>query len=58
MEYMSGDIKEHDFEMENVEWLPMDKVENRLTYKSDGEMWKQAKKEIRNPNIEIRNKSK
>ncbi|OGH13215.1 MAG: hypothetical protein A2687_00775 [Candidatus Levybacteria bacterium RIFCSPHIGHO2_01_FULL_38_26] len=46
MEYESGDIKEHDFEMENVEWLPMDEVENRLTYKSDKKVWKEAKKII------------
>lgn len=43
MEYMSGDIKYHDHEMENVEWLPIDEVENRLTYKSDKQAWKEAK---------------
>lgn len=42
MQYLSGDIKDHDFEMENVEWLPIDKVEERLTYKSDKEVWKMA----------------
>jgi 8-oxo-dGTP diphosphatase len=42
MEYVSGDIKEHDFEMENVEWLPVDKVMERLTYKADKQVWKQA----------------
>src|SRR5438477_12661356 len=30
MEYVSGDITEHDNEMENVEWLPMDRVGERL----------------------------
>lgn len=44
MEYTAGDIKEHDFEMENVEWLPVDEVEKRLTYKSDKEVWQEAKK--------------
>ena len=58
MEYASGDIKDHDFEMENVEWLPVDEVEKRLTYKSDKEVWVEAKEKIRNSNIEIRNKSK
>ena len=48
MEYASGDTKHHDFEMENVEWLPMDNVENRLTYKSDKEMWKEARTVIPN----------
>ena len=46
MEYISGDITKHDTEMENVEWLPIDKVENRLSYKSDKEVWKNAKKLI------------
>src|SRR5437868_3609077 len=27
MEYVSGDIADHDFEMENVEWLPVNEVE-------------------------------
>lgn len=44
MEYIAGDIKDHDFEMENVEWLPVDEVEKRLTYKSDKEVWQEAKK--------------
>jgi len=57
MEYVSGDTKDHDFEMENVEWLAMDEAEGRLTYKSDKEVWEQAKEKIRNLNIEIRNGS-
>ncbi len=46
MEYVSGNTKNHDFEMENVEWLPMDQVENRLTYKSDRQVWKEAEKQL------------
>lgn len=42
MEYLSGDTKNHDFEMENVEWIPIEKVAERLTYKSDREVWKLA----------------
>lgn len=44
MEYASGDIKDHDFEMENVEWLLINEVQARLTYKSDKEVWTQARK--------------
>ena len=47
MEYVLGDITNHDWEMENVQWLPMDKVEERLTYSSDKKVWKQAKKLIK-----------
>lgn len=46
MEYVSGDTKDHDFEMENVEWLPAEEVEERLTYKSDKQVWQQARKMI------------
>ena len=42
MEYVGGDITKHDKEMENVEWLPKDKVEERLTYSSDKEVWQEA----------------
>lgn len=43
MEYLSGDITKHDHEMENVEWLPVDKIDERLTYPSDKKVWKEAK---------------
>jgi len=44
MEYISGDIDKHDHEMEDVEWLAKEKVEERLTYKSDKKVWQEAKK--------------
>lgn len=43
MEYVSGDITKHDFEMENVEWLPIEEVEKKLTYPGDKRAWKEAK---------------
>lgn len=43
MEYMDGNISIHDNEMENVEWLPIEKIEKRLTYESDKNSWEQAK---------------
>jgi 8-oxo-dGTP pyrophosphatase MutT (NUDIX family) len=42
MEYISGDITKHDWEMENVEWLLKKDVEKRLTYPSDKKVWKEA----------------
>ncbi|OGF99459.1 hypothetical protein A2Y99_00330 [Candidatus Gottesmanbacteria bacterium RBG_13_37_7] len=35
MEYIGGDVKNHDFEMSAVEWLETKEVKKRLTYKSD-----------------------
>ncbi len=44
MEHIGGDITRHDHEMEAVEWLTKEKVEERLTYKSDKEVWQEALK--------------
>ena len=44
MEYAGGDIAKHDHEMEAVVWLPIEKVEERLTYKSDKKVWQEAQK--------------
>lgn len=46
MEYVSGDIKNHDFEMESVEWIIAKEVENRLTFPSDKKVWEEAQKLI------------
>jgi 8-oxo-dGTP pyrophosphatase MutT (NUDIX family) len=46
MEFISGDITKHDFEMENVEWLEKNEVENRLTYPSDKKVWQEAKQDL------------
>lgn len=46
MEFVSGDINRHDHEMEDVEWLPLEKVEKRLSYKSDKEIFGFARKEL------------
>jgi 8-oxo-dGTP diphosphatase len=48
MEYVGGDIAKHDWEMENVEWLPKNEVEKRLTYDSDKKVWQEAEKLIGN----------
>ena len=46
MQEMGGDITQHDWEMEKVEWLPMDQVEDRLTYDSDKKVWEEAREKI------------
>ena len=46
MEYISGNINDHDWEMQKVEWLPINEVEDRLTYPSDKKAWQEAKKLI------------
>ena len=46
MEFAGGDISKHDYEMEKVEWLPKEKIEERLTYESDKIVWREAKELI------------
>lgn len=46
MQYVSGDITRHDTEMENVEWLPMSKVEERISFESEKEIWRNARLKI------------
>lgn len=48
MAYEDGSIEHHDFEMENVLWLPLDEVEAKLTYEGDKKVWGEAKKLILN----------
>ena len=48
MKYIEGDISKHDFEMENVVWVPSEKVKEKLTYNADKNVWKEAKKYINN----------
>jgi len=42
MKHLGGNIKERDQEMEAVEWLPTDKVLERLTYESDKIVYREA----------------
>lgn len=46
MQEAGGDITKHDWEMENVEWLPVNEVMDRLTYDSDKTVWKEAQEKI------------
>lgn len=46
MRYVSGDTKNHGWEMENVEWLPIEEVGKRLDFASDKKAWQEAKLRI------------
>lgn len=47
MEYVSGDTKDHDWEMEEVQWVAFDEVAEYLTYPSDKTVWLEAREQIR-----------
>jgi len=42
MEYLSGDPKDHDWEMIDAAWIPLDEVSDKLTFKSDKEVFGKA----------------
>jgi len=47
MEYVSGDIADHDWEMEDARWVPLVRVEEKLTFTSDKKVFKEAKKKLK-----------
>lgn len=44
MQYQTGNIKNHDWEMEKVEWEEAGKIHNILTYIADKKAWQEAQK--------------
>jgi 8-oxo-dGTP pyrophosphatase MutT (NUDIX family) len=43
MEYVSGEIADHDWEMEAVEWLPFEEAINRLNFRGAKKILEKAK---------------
>ena len=43
MEYIGGDFSEKDDEMEEVEWVPIDKVVNKLSFKNSRDAFEKAR---------------
>ena len=44
MKFIGGDVKDHDFEMEEVEWIDYNNVSQKLTFASDKKAWEEALK--------------
>lgn len=47
MEYLSGDPADHDWEVEAADWVPLDKAEGQLSFKSDKEVFRKAKEYLK-----------
>lgn len=43
MREKGGNIKDHDWEMSEVKWVPQGEVEKTLTYPSDKKIWREAR---------------
>ncbi len=46
MEYKSGDIAKHDFELDEVRWMPIDEAINTLSYKGEVQVLGKARQMI------------
>src|SRR3990172_6403 len=44
MQYISGDPEDHEWEMEDAQWILEEEVIERLTFKSDKEVFQKAQK--------------
>ncbi|MEA2278919.1 MAG: hypothetical protein QOC78_3879 [Solirubrobacteraceae bacterium] len=38
LEYVHGDVRQHDFEVEEAVWMPLEQAARELTYKGEREM--------------------
>ncbi len=47
MEYVSGDPGDHDWEMEDAQWIPIEKTKEKLSFKSDQSVFQKAEKLIK-----------
>lgn len=46
MEYTSGSVKEHDWEVDEVAWFPIDMALSKVVYKGDKEILQRAKEKL------------
>jgi 8-oxo-dGTP pyrophosphatase MutT (NUDIX family) len=42
LEYLSGDLEDHDGEVERAEWMPLERAARELTYRGEREMAERA----------------
>jgi 8-oxo-dGTP pyrophosphatase MutT (NUDIX family) len=42
LEYLSGDLEDHDSEVERAEWMPLEQAARELTYRGEREMAERA----------------
>jgi 8-oxo-dGTP pyrophosphatase MutT (NUDIX family) len=47
MEYEGGDISNHDYEVEDAKWVPIDEALDKVNYKSERELIEKARKKLK-----------
>lgn len=52
MAFVGGDISNHDFELDEAKWLPIDKAIAKLSYKGERHIMERAKQIIENMDVD------
>ena len=47
MAYRGGDVAQHDFEVEDVRWFPLDQAIERASYRTEREVLRQVGDRVR-----------
>jgi 8-oxo-dGTP diphosphatase len=50
MEYVSGSTSEHDFEVDEANWFPIDAALEKISFKGDREILEKARRRLKAPN--------
>jgi 8-oxo-dGTP diphosphatase len=51
MEYESGSTSQHDFEVDEADWFPIDAAIGRISFKGDREILEKARERLKAPDI-------
>ena len=49
MEHVGGDVSRHDFELDEIRWMGIDKALKMLTYEGERQVMEKAKQMLENP---------
>ncbi len=52
MEYVGGDISDHDFELDEIKWVSVDEALELLTYESERQVMQKTKKILEQADLE------
>lgn len=45
--YLEGDVKDHDFELDEVRWVPLEEAEEKLSFKTEKDIMRKAREMLK-----------
>ncbi len=45
--YLEGDVSDHDFELDEVRWIPLEEAEDKLSFETEKEIMRKAQKMLK-----------